>query len=114
MSEQVLDEEVLVERPLQARGRQSRVAFVVALVLAVLLLVFALRGVSWVELWAAVRRGDVRGVILAVVLVSVSYFVRGLRWRVLIEAESPISVGAAFWMTMVGYLGNSFLPARRH
>ncbi len=40
------------------------------------------------------------------------YWVRGLRWRTLLTAERPMDVMTVFWATMVGYLGNSFLPAR--
>ncbi len=43
---------------------------------------------------------------------SVSYFIRALRWRVLLSAERKIRPLTVFWANMAGYLGNSFLPAR--
>jgi uncharacterized protein (TIRG00374 family) len=43
---------------------------------------------------------------------SVSYFIRALRWRVLLSAEKPISRQEAFGANMAGYLGNNIFPAR--
>lgn len=43
---------------------------------------------------------------------SVTYFLRSIRWRVLLNARARFSVGTVFSANMAGYLGNSFLPAR--
>jgi len=37
---------------------------------------------------------------------------RSMRWRVLLSAERWLKILDVFWATMVGYLSNSFLPAR--
>ena len=47
----------------------------------------------------------------AAILVG-SYFLRSLRWRILLNAEGDFDVGTVFWANMAGYLGNNFLPAR--
>ncbi len=49
---------------------------------------------------------------VAVALNSISYILRSLRWGVLLRAERSISPVTVFWATMLGYLANSFLPAR--
>jgi uncharacterized protein (TIRG00374 family) len=41
-----------------------------------------------------------------------SYFLRALRWRILLNAEGQFRVGTVFSANMAGYLGNNFLPAR--
>jgi hypothetical protein len=41
-----------------------------------------------------------------------SFFLRGLRWRVLLNAEARLDIATVFWANMAGYLGNNFLPAR--
>lgn len=41
-----------------------------------------------------------------------SFALRSLRWRLMLQAAHPVSVPTAFWATMVGYLGNCYLPAR--
>lgn len=43
---------------------------------------------------------------------AASYFVRALRWRVLLSAEKLVRPMTAFWAVSVGYLGNNLLPAR--
>lgn len=93
-------------------GWKSRAVFVLSLVLAGGLLILALRGVSWHEIRVAIQQGQSAFLILAFATISLSYFIRGLRWETLIRAHKRIGVGMAFWTTMVGYLGNNFLPAR--
>ena len=95
--------------PRDARGRWS---LAVAALLAAVLLYFAFRGVNWREFLATVRQARPEYLALATCIGSASYFVRGLRWRVLLSAEKLIPRVTVFWATMTGYLGNSFLPAR--
>lgn len=85
---------------------------VVALVLAVVLLYFAFRGVDWADLLRQIRSARPEAVLLGFGAFSVSWFCRSLRWRVLLRAGGPMPVLTAFWGTAVGYLGNMFLPAR--
>lgn len=37
---------------------------------------------------------------------------RSLRWRTLVSARKKVSAPTMFWVTAIGYLGNTFLPAR--
>ncbi len=43
---------------------------------------------------------------------TLSYLVRGVRWRILLSAERKLKFSTVFWASLVGYLGNSYLPAR--
>ena len=45
-------------------------------------------------------------------MTTLTYFLRSLRWRILLNAEGSFGVGTVFWANMAGYLGNNFLPAR--
>jgi uncharacterized protein (TIRG00374 family) len=92
--------------------RISRWLLVFTLLLTGLLLFLAFRGVNWPEMLVSVRRGRLDYLVLAFATFSISYFARGLRWRVLLSAERLIAPLTVFWATVVGYLGNSFLPAR--
>lgn len=95
-----------------ATSWKSRGIVALSLVLAVMLLILALRGVSWRDMRTAVERGRPGFLLLAISIMSLSLFMRGLRWGVLIRADKRISPLTAFWATMIGYIGNSFLPAR--
>ena len=82
------------------------------LALAALLLYLALRGVDWRAFLGTISRGRYYLLPFLFILVSLNYFVRALRWRVLLSADRPIPPLTVFWANMAGYLGNSFLPAR--
>ena len=77
-----------------------------------ILLYYSLRGVDWTTVWHIIATANWPYLAGGAVITSGSYFLRGLRWRVLLNAEADFSVGTVFWANMAGYLGNNFLPAR--
>ncbi|MCL4534610.1 MAG: flippase-like domain-containing protein [Bacteroidetes bacterium] len=91
---------------------RSRWSLLVAFLLGGVLLFLAFRGVDWNQMLKTARQGRLDGLALAFVALTISYFLRGLRWRVLLGSEKRISPLAAFWGVTAGYLGNCFLPAR--
>ena len=80
--------------------------------LAALLLYLALRGVNWKAFLETLRQGRYYLLPLLFIWSSLVYFIRAMRWRVLLSAERQIRPLTVFWANMAGYLGNSFLPAR--
>lgn len=82
------------------------------LALAAILLYLALREVDWNVFLAVLRQGHYAMLPLLFGLSSLNFFIRSLRWRVLLTAERRLPVSTVFWADMVGYLGNTFLPAR--
>lgn len=95
--------------------RNSRLlhsSLIITVLLAGLLLFLALRGADWPQTWKTIQHAHAGGLVASFMALSISYFIRGLRWRVLLEAEHPVPSFTAFWATSVGYLGNNFLPAR--
>jgi uncharacterized protein (TIRG00374 family) len=85
---------------------------ILTLALAAVLLILALRGTNWSEILTTVRNAQLTPLGAGCLLGSVAYFVRGLRWRILLAAEKTMDPLTVFWATMAGYLGNSYLPAR--
>lgn len=83
-----------------------------SLALAAVLLYFTLRGLDWGAFWNAIRNGRYEILLLTVPIASASYFIRGMRWAVLVRSEASVPVLSVFWANMVGYMGNAFLPAR--
>jgi uncharacterized protein (TIRG00374 family) len=82
------------------------------LLLAAGLLYLALREVNWGELLATLKTANPALLGAAVLILSSSCLLRGLRWRVLLSAEKTLPPAMVFWATMTGYLGNAYLPAR--
>jgi glycosyltransferase 2 family protein len=92
--------------------KQSPLALIIALALAALLLFLAFRGANWAEMLATVQSGRFEWLLFAFAAMSGSYFLRALRWRVLLSAQKWVNPITVYWGTCAGYLGNSFLPAR--
>jgi glycosyltransferase 2 family protein len=91
----------------------ARIASVaVAVLLALLLLAYSLRGIEWHEVWRTIAGADPVLLALTAVIASATLFLRALRWRILLNAHGRVSVPAAFWATAAGLFGNNFLPAR--
>ena len=61
------------------------------------------RGLDWPSVSAAIGRSDWRLIALAVVFVLLTYFVRALRWRVLLAPLADASVRDLFAATTVGF-----------
>ena len=92
------------------RGRAW--SWILSVPLAAVLLYLSLRGVDWKGVWQTIS-GARWGFLAAGCGCSCfSFFLRALRWRILLNAEEHLSVGTVFCANMAGYLGNSFLPAR--
>jgi uncharacterized protein (TIRG00374 family) len=86
--------------------------WIVSIAVSAILLYYALRGVDWRGVWTIITHADLRYVAAATAISSWSFFVRSMRWRILVNAEGRLSVRTVLWANMAGYLGNSFLPAR--
>jgi len=93
-------------------GRGRAISLVVSLLLAGVLLYLSLRGIDWRVVWRTLAATRWSFIGLACLIASCSVFMRSLRWRILLNAEGRLPVSTVFWGTMIGYLGNSFLPAR--
>jgi uncharacterized protein (TIRG00374 family) len=89
-----------------------RRSLVLPLAISAVLLFVAVRGVDWTQVLATLRRGRVDFLALVCLILTISYVIRALRWRVVLSAERRIAPMTVFWATMAGYLGNSVLPAR--
>src|SRR5215471_13180899 len=95
----------------KTRGR-SPWSWVLSLVVAAGLLYFAVRGVDWRLVWASIVNVEWVWIVASGLMSCGSYFLRALRWRILLNAEGRFSVGTVFSANIAGYLGNNFLPAR--
>jgi uncharacterized protein (TIRG00374 family) len=97
------------QRPSRAVWR-----WVFAFGLAAILLYKALHGVDWARVWLTVLAARWEYLAGSALITMVSYFLRALRWRILLNAGAgaPLPVSTVFRANMAGYLGNNVLPAR--
>jgi uncharacterized protein (TIRG00374 family) len=100
-----------VKPPLWVAGRRT-ISFSVAAVLAAVLLYYSLRGIEWGSVASTVANAS-RGLLVASAgMVTMTLFLRAIRWRILLNAEGSVAVSTAFWATVSGFFGNNLLPAR--
>lgn len=83
-----------------------------AVLLAAVFLALSLRGIAWTSVSRTLHHMRLAPLVAAIPLLVVSYLVRGLRWGILLRAETPVPRSIAVWASLVGYLANGFLPAR--
>lgn len=94
------------------KQRTSPWSLAITLLLAAVLLFLAFRGVNWGEMLATLQQARPDYLILVFAIFSSTYFVRGIRWGVLLRARDRVPPLKMFWATTVGYMGNHLLPAR--
>jgi glycosyltransferase 2 family protein len=90
----------------------AQIVTVVAALLAILFLYLTLRDLDWNTFWNTLINGQYQYLAFIIPMGSISYFLRSLRWGLLIRSEKKIPHLSVFWANMIGYLGNAFLPAR--
>ena len=97
---------------LMSFGRGSRAAsWIFSTFLAVVLLYFALRDVNSAQVGRSIAAAN--GATSRRPRPSQrAYFLRSLRWRILLNAEASLDIRTAFHANMAGYIGNNFLPVR--
>ena len=97
---------------MKSDGKGRLWSWVLALPLAAFLLYWSLRGVDWRTVWHTIAGARWPLVAAGGSFTCFSFWLRSIRWRILLNAEEHLSYGLVFRATMSGYLGNAFLPAR--
>jgi len=93
-------------------SRPKAISLALAFLLAAVLLYYSLRGIEWRQVGRLIAGASLGRLAVAAAMMTVTLFLRAFRWRILLTAEGPVDVPAAFWATSAGYFGNNFLPAR--
>lgn len=91
---------------------RNRFIFWISILLAGVFLYLSLSGLDWQAFFLALRNVNYDYLPLMFLLGSFTYFMRALRWQVLLNTEKKIPSLNVFWANMAGYLGNNILPAR--
>ncbi len=79
----------------------------------VVLLWWALRGVSFADVWAQMRQGDPLLLAAAVAVATFGFVIRALRWKLLLApVREDTSLRSRFAAVSIGFMANNLLPAR--
>lgn len=82
------------------------------LLIAAAALYLACRGVQWSAFIETLSHVQPLYLIAALLIASLSFTVRGQRWKVMLSARQATPFSIVFMTNMIGYLGNFYLPVR--
>ncbi|MCD4689896.1 flippase-like domain-containing protein [bacterium] len=91
-------------------SRRTRI--VLALLAGCALLAFALRGLDLGHIGSRIGDADLKWIGLAAIVYLSAYFVRSLRWRLILRPIQRVTVRESFFMLMAGYFLNYIIPIR--
>jgi hypothetical protein len=86
--------------------------FWLGVVVSLVFLYVALRGLKLEELWAGLRGANYVWLIPGVAAYFLGVWARAWRWHYLLRPVKPISTAAMFPIVAIGYMGNNIYPAR--
>ncbi|HUR94133.1 MAG TPA: lysylphosphatidylglycerol synthase domain-containing protein, partial [Gemmatimonadales bacterium] len=95
-------------------GARRTLSAVIGGLLAVALMVWALRGVHFAEVVHHLRNAHLVPLVGAVVLATLTYPVRLIRWRLLLRdaAGGPLPALPLWHAVAIGFMANKILPFR--
>ena len=73
---------------------------------------FAFRGENYISLFSQIRDIKSSFLILSILLLVFSCYIRALRWKYILSYNKSINTHLLFGSVMVGYFGNNVLPFR--
>ena len=90
----------------------KRWQFWVGLIISVVFLYFAIRGLNLGDFWQAVKSANYWWILPGVAVYFVGLWVRAWRWHYLLGTVKKIPTRTMFHITCIGYMGNNIYPAR--
>ena len=86
--------------------------FWLGVLISILFIWLALRGLHLNEFWGAVKRANYIWLIPGIGVYFIGVWVRAWRWHYLLRPIKHIPISKIFPITTIGYMGNNIYPAR--
>ncbi|MCX7919608.1 MAG: flippase-like domain-containing protein [bacterium] len=84
----------------------------IGLIISVLCIIYFIKGINWREAWQIMRTAQYIWLIPATVVFLFSFWLRAVRWQIFIDPVKHLPVKRLLPSLMIGFMGNSVLPAR--
>ena len=91
---------------------RHRIRTFVAVAVAIVLMVFFLRNVEMASVANAIASARRDFLLFALLMVTVSYFIRAIRWRYLLAPVGHVELANAVRATLIGFAASAILPGR--
>ncbi len=86
--------------------------FWVGVLISIVFLYFALRGLKLGDFWQAVKTANYWWILPGIAVYFVGVWARAWRWHYLLKPIKPVPTRVMFPITCIGYMGNNIYPAR--
>jgi hypothetical protein len=93
-------------------NKKMTISFIVGLVVSAAALYFAFRKVPVSDLFKYLASINYFWVLPSLVLVMLSFYLRAIRWQIILTSTRKITIGRAFHPMMIGFMINCVLPGR--
>ena len=80
--------------------------------ISIIFVYFAFRDIDFEEFFSAIKEGEYIWILPAFAAMVASFWLRGYRWKYILDPVKKVSITAAFSATMIGYMANNVLPFR--
>lgn len=94
--------------------RNRTLAAVFGIAVSGFFLWWALRGISFAEVWGHARSANLGLIILSIVCTTLTFVIRIFRWRLILRTEDggPVGRGPMWHAIAIGFMANNVLPLR--
>ncbi len=86
--------------------------FWVGLLISVLFLFIALRGLQIADVWEGIKSADFIWLFPGIIIYFIAVWIRAFRWHLFLRPIKIIPVNKIFPIVTIGYMGNNIYPAR--
>jgi len=86
--------------------------FWVSLLISVIFLFIALRGLHITDVWEGIKAANFIWLIPAIAIYFIAVWVRAFRWHLFLRPIKEVPIYEVFPIVTIGYMGNNIYPAR--
>lgn len=91
--------------------RKRWIAIILGLLVTVLCMWLAVRGISFGEIRKSFVQADYRMLPVLLLLLFAFYWIKAIRWKMLLKPQKQFKTIEVFPAMMIGFMGNNILPA---
>ncbi len=91
---------------------KKKILFIAGILVSIVCSWLFVRKIEWSSLGVAFRDAKYFYIFPTIILIFISFYLRAVRWEVLISPVKKVSILNLFSVNMIGFMANNVLPAR--
>ena len=92
--------------------KKKAIQWIVSLLIGIIVMIIMFRLVEWDKLKVILSKASIGLLLLGMVINVLVMVLKGIRWKWLLSSHQEVPTNQAIGLTIVGFFGNAFLPAR--